>query len=221
VVELDSGTYTLRSGAVPAVLPFGKGEQPVTYAWSPGGERLVASVWSGDPSRPAKVVLHDGGSSTLWEGSDIAPRAAWAGREAIVVGFKDPRVWSASGAELGTIAAGGASIERIDASRDERRLIAVDVNRTIALIDGQSFAVLDRWSGAWAYGAIDPDGRFAVGLDTSGALHFACIEGERLVPAGQAEGDRGAAAVAVGDDLIAIAGGGELRVASLAVACGR
>jgi hypothetical protein len=220
VVDLSTGAATPRAGAVPDYLPQGRGDQAAVYAWSPDGARILAGYQSGGGG---KIVLHDGGSGAplgmVWSGAGMAPRVAWMGRTAGVAGFNEPQVFGADGTPRATIPLGGAAIGAIDATADDRRLVIVDINRSMALVDGASFAILDRWSGRWAHGAIAPDGSFVAALDTAGNLQFACLEADRFVPIGDASGDPHAGAVAVGDGKIAISGGGELRVATVAVRC--
>lgn len=222
VVDLPSGKYTLFVGAQPAIRPE-RGERPQVYTWSPQGDRLLGSFSTGDPICPVRVTLFNGQTgtavATLWEGSGLPPQAAWLGTDAVVVGFGDPRVFDHTGKYLGDIALGGATIAAIEATTDERRLIAIDLNRTIAWIDSETWTVLDRWSGPWLHGTVSPDGRFVAVLEPWGKLHFACLEGDRFKPIGQAPCDPNAVALALTLSEIATVGSGEVRWASLRIDC--
>jgi hypothetical protein len=223
-LDLTTSRYTCLRAAQPEVRPGG-GERPYVYAWSSGGDRLVGSFSSSETDRPVRVTLFDGQSgnrvATLWEGSGLAPAAAWLGRQAIVVGFGDPRVFDHSGSYLADIALGGGSIAAIEATTDERRLIIVDLNRTVALIDTDTWEILDRWPGPWLHAGVSPDGRFLAALEPGGKLHFACLDGDRFRPAGQAAVDSRAIALAITPGKIATVGGGEVRRGSLEIDCGR
>jgi hypothetical protein len=137
-----------------------------------------------------------------------------------VVGFSDPRVFDHSGRQLGDIAIGAGIIAAIEATTDERRLIIVDLNRAVALIDTQTWEILDRWPGPWLHSSLSPDGRFLGALEPGGKLHFACLDGDRFRPAGQIAVDSRAITLAVAAGDIAVVGGGEVRRASLRIDCG-
>jgi hypothetical protein len=221
-VDLTTDNYTRLEGTQPAMMPGG-GERPHVYAWSPQGEFLLGSFSTNDALRPVRVKLFDGRNgeavATLWEGSGLSPQAAWLGERAAVVGFGDPRVFDYSGRHLADIPLAGATIVAIEATTDERRLIVVDLNRSISWIDIETWTVLDCWPGPWLHGAVSPDGRFVAVLEPWGKLHFACMESDRFKPAGQATADPKAFALAIALDELAIVGGGEVHRASLKVDC--
>jgi hypothetical protein len=221
-LDLASDSYTLLEGAQTDVRPGG-GERPLLYAWSPRGERFLGSFSTGDPQRPVRVTLFCGQTgnvvATLWKGSGLPPQSAWLGDDVCVVGFGDPRVFDHSGKHLADIALGGATISCLLATTGERRLIVIDLNRSVALIDTETWAVLDRWCGPWLHGAVSPDGRFVTMLEPWGKLHFACLEGDRFEPVGLAAIDPKAIGVAVTPDEVATVGGGEVGRAELSVEC--
>jgi len=222
-LDIITSRYTCLRAAQAEARPGG-GERPYVYAWSAAADRLVGSFSSNDKDRPVRVTLFDGHSgdpmANLWEGSGLAPAAAWLGRQAIVVGFSDPRVFDHSGSHVRDIAIGGGSIAAIEATTDERRLIIVDLNRTVALIDTETWEILDRWPGPWLHSSLSPDGRFLAALEPGGNLHFACLDGDRFRPAGQIAIDSRAIALAIAAGEIAVVGGGEVRRASLQIDCG-
>ena len=155
--------------------------------------------------------------ASLWEGNRLPPRAAWVGEHAAVVGLSSPEVFDHSGKHVATIALDGANVASIDAPRNERRLMLLDLNRTISWIDTAKWAILDVWSGPWLHAAVSPDGRLVVALEAWGKVHFARIENDKFSFAGSAEIDSNAATLALTEDQIATVGGGEVRWASLAV----
>lgn len=221
-VDITTGRYEVLSAAQPTLRP-GHGERPQVYAWSPGGERLVASFSTGDAASPARVVLFDGGTGTvvapLLTGGGLAPEAAWLGRQAVVLGLADPRVFDHRGTHLADIELGGGSVVHIEADATERRLIAVDLNRAIAWIDAASWTVLDRWPGPWLHAAVSPDGRFVAALAPGGEAHFACIHADRFGPAARIAVHAQAVVLALSADQMATLGGGEVRWAGLTVEC--
>jgi len=151
----------------------------------------------------------------------LPPEAAWVGRQSVVVGFRDPRVFDAtSGVERGRVVLGGNTIARIDADDDEDRMVAVDINRSIAWIDPETWLVLDRWDGRWQDVAIAPDGRFVAALDFAGTLHFAGLEDGRFRPIGEISEAAAlpyASSVEIAPGAIGLAGGGGAARATLAV----
>ncbi|HEY0006845.1 MAG TPA: hypothetical protein VGB17_18845 [Pyrinomonadaceae bacterium] len=222
IFDLASGSYTLVQEALPRVQP-GRGERPHVYAWSPRGERLLGSFSTGDSLCPVRVrmfgVQSGNAAATLWEGSGLPPSAAWLGESAAVIGFGDPKVFDDEGKHLADIPLGGGTIASIEATHDEHRLIIVDLNRSLALIETESWTVLDSWSGPWLHGAVSSDGRFVAVLEHWGKLHFACLEGDRFKPVGEAAADSRAVALALATGEIATVGGGEVRRAGLKVDC--
>lgn len=220
-LDLASGRYTTLEGALPAVWP-GSGERAQVHAWSPRGDRLVAAFGSADPVHPVRVSLFDGEGglvAVLREGSGSPPQAAWVGEHAAVVGLGDPLVFGRSGSRVAEVPLGGGTVTTLAATADERRLLAVDLNRAAAWIDTETWTVLDRWPGPWLHGAVSPDGRVVAVLEPWGKLHFACIQGDRFRPAGEAPCDPGAIAIALPPGEIATVGGGLARRAALRIDC--
>ena len=221
VLDLDSGVYAALESGRPETWPGG-GERPQLYAWSVRGDRLLVSSSTGDSSRPARIVLLNGETgqplSTLWHGSGPAPHAGWVGRRAVVVGFNDPRVFDvATGDESGRVALGGGTIARIDADDDDRRIVAVDLNRSIVLIDPDTWLVIDRWEGRWQDAAMAPDGRFVAALDFEGTLQFASLAAGRFQPIGDAAAPPDAASIGLTRDAIGLTGSRGAARAALAV----
>ena len=220
-LDLDSGVYVPLESARPAIWPGGS-ERPHLYAWSVRGDRLLVSSSTGDPSQPARIVLFNGETgrplSTLWHADGPAPQAGWVGRRAVVVGFSDPRVFdAATGNESGLVAIGGGTIARIDADDDDRRIVAVDLNRSIVLIDPDTWLVIDRWEGRWQDAAMAPDGRFVAALDFEGTLHFASLAAGRFQPIGDAAAPPDAASIGLTRDAIGLTGSRGAARAALAV----
>jgi len=220
--DLVTGYYTRLEGERPIMWPGG-GEVPQVYAWSPRGERLVGSFARSELGHSVRVTLYHGETgeplATLYEGSGLPPLAAWLGKSACVVGFNNPRVFDHSGRHLADITLGGPTVSCIEAITSERRLIAVELNNAMTLIDAATWTVLDRWPGPWLHGTVSPDGRFVAVLEPWGKLHFACLEDDRFRPAGEVAIDREAISVALSLAEIATVGGGEVRRASPTVDC--
>jgi hypothetical protein len=195
------------------------------HAWSAQGDRLLVSYSTGNSARPTRVALFDAMTghavATLWHGIELPPQAAWVGRQAAVVGFRDLHVFdTSSGAERGIVALDAGTITRLDADTAERRLVAVDLNRSIIWIDPHSWLVVDSWNGRWQDAAIAPDGRFIAALDLSGRLHFACLADGCFRPIGEASGTRYAGSVALTQNAIGLVGDGLAARTTLAVECG-
>jgi hypothetical protein len=223
-LDLNSGEYKLLEETRPTTWPGG-GEHPSVHAWSAQGDRMLVSYSTGDSARPTRVTLFEGNTgkavATLWHGIELPPQAAWVGRQAAVVGFRDLRVFDASsGAERGTVALDAGTITRLDADTDERHLIAVDLNRSIMWIDPDSWLVIDCWKGRWQDAAIAPGGRYIAALDLSGRLHFACLADGRFHPIGDAAaGIRYPGSVALSEDSIGLVGDGVAARTMLVVEC--
>lgn len=217
MLDLESGEFQLREGAVSPRRP-GAVERVQSYAWSADGELLVASLAGGDP--PARVLaITEAGVRELWAGSDVAPPAAWVGREAVVVGFRDLRVWDRHGAAIATLPTGTPAVAKIAATKQEDRLLVVAEGRSLTLIDTARWEIVDTWIGRWASAAVDPAGAFVVGLELDGRLRFACLD-----PAGFGEALASFEApqrvsVSLGAGRVWVAGAGELAEASYAIRC--
>jgi len=228
ITDIASGELLLRDAAVPPTLRYGRGDTAILYSWSPGGERLVVTL-RGGPEQRTKVMLHDGATGNprmvLFEGAGEAPpTSVWIGRKATLIGFPAPLAFDLSdGHELAPVLVDASQpVDHIDATRDEKLLVVLVRGRSISLIDGDSFALLDTWSGAWSAAAISADGRYAVGADTVGrSLHVACIDGgKRFRDIGTVEIDpQHANFVALGESRVALVGGDALLYGKLAVEC--
>jgi len=223
VLELATGNYEAIQSALPARYPGG-GERAQAYAWSPHGERLLASFSTGKSSHPTRVTLLDGMSgrvlAELFHGSSSAPQAAWLGARALVAGFENPRVYDHTGTPLAELGLGAAVVVSIAATDDERRLLAVDLNRGIAWIDTDTWTILDRWPGPWLHAAVSPDGRLVAAIEPWGKLHFSRMDGDRFNPIGVGRASPEAVALALRADEIATVGGGEVNIARLSVNAG-
>jgi hypothetical protein len=200
-------------------------DRALSHGWSRVGERLVISFSMADPPNAARVVLVDGATgvrvATPWEAGDVAPEALWMGARTLVAGFREPRVWHwrAAGGALEAMATlqdvHAGVVARIDATRDEKRILIVDQNRAVLLVDGTSWRVLDRWTGPWSDGALAPGGAFAVGLAFGGALCAASLAGDRFGTPCELATQGPDVGVSVSDDAVAVAGSGEWRRAAL------
>ena len=219
-LDLVSGEYRRLENAQPTMWPGG-GERAHVYAWSPSGDRLVASFSTGDPNHPVRATLFSGETgatvASLWEGNRLPPQAAWVGEHAAVVGLNTPEVFDHSGKHIATIVLDGANVAAIDAPRNERRLMVLDLNRTISWIDTATWGILDTWSGPWLHASVSPDGRLVAALEAWGKVHFARTENDKFSFVGSADIDSNAVSLALSDDQIATVGGGEVGWATLTV----
>lgn len=166
------------SSAPPTPSPLGE-YVPTTYAWGEDSEVLVvAAAWNGAPGPPpARAVLVNGSGhhqKALWEGSDVAPMAAWVGREVVVVGVRQPRVFDRDGCAVATLAEGVPAV-RIEASADDTRLLVVEHGR-LTVWDTASWKSLGTKRGAWLDATIDPIGRILVAADLQGRLQFTRVD---------------------------------------------
>jgi hypothetical protein len=219
VLDLRSGQYSVLVTPGPATWPGGS-ERPQVHAWSARGERLLVSYSTGDPARPTRVDLLEGADgraiATRWSANALAPEAAWAGRDVAVVGFRDLEVLDAtSGAVRGHVRLEAGSVISLDADAGERCLVAVDLNRAVFWVDLHELRIVDRWAGQWQDAAITPDGLLAVALDLAGRLHFADLGSRRFRPIGAADNVTVPGSVALGQDVLAVAGGGVAARAGL------
>ncbi|MFV8752458.1 hypothetical protein ACNOYE_18075 [Nannocystaceae bacterium ST9] len=132
-------------------------------------------------------------------------------------GLDRPRVVDLEGKPIATVELAGATFSRFEASRDERWLIAVDLNRAIGLIDTRDWTLVARWVGPWADASITPSGHAVVGLELGGTLRVARASAAGLEEVETIATIERANTVQVSDDAIAVVGGGELHQASLRV----
>ena len=138
-------------------------------AWTPDGKAVVTSAaWTGPPGRPeARVELH--GVATLWEASDLAPKALWAGERLIVVGSREPRIYDRDGALVNTLP-GTTPPVRVEADAAEEHLLVVE-HGGLTIWSTASWEPIERREGAWLDAALSPDGARLVAVDLTGGLH--------------------------------------------------
>jgi hypothetical protein len=223
VVDLQTGECRTLESCRPAIWPGG-GERPYVYAWSQDGARLVASYATGEAAQQTRVKLFDGqldhAIATLWEGNELSPQAAWVGRNSVVVGFRNLRIFdTATGNEQGEITVDAGTLARLDGDIHDQRLIAVDLNRAIVWIDQLQRRVVDRWEGRWRDAALSPDGRFVAAVDLSGALHVRCLADGGFQFLTEISVPVQPASVALSSDSVAIGSGGVAMRMTLAVDC--
>jgi hypothetical protein len=214
ILDLASGEFRVIEDAKPEIWPGG-GERPFVYAWSPAGDRLLASFSTANANHPSRTALFNGETGTLIatlpNGTGLPPQAAWLGRHAAVVGFNHPRVFDLAGRQIAVIAVEAGNVSNIAAPENESRLILLDLNRNICVVDTASWAILDTWRGPWMYAAVSPDGKVVAALEAWEKIHFARLQDDRVHPSSVVPIDPSAVAIALADDQIAAVGGGELR----------
>jgi hypothetical protein len=219
VLALDTHVLELRSAAVPQPMPMNRGGVVQAYAWSGDGAWLARST-SGDKSA-VEVTLHRGATgervASVWRSTGVAPEALWLGPSWLAIGLDRPRIFDLDGRSVATIEFEAVTITRFEASRDERWLIAVDLNRAITLIDTSIWTLVDRWTGPWADASIAPSGHAVVGLELDGTLRVARASAAGLEELEELHTLAGAQSVQLSDDAIAVVGRGELHQASLRV----
>jgi hypothetical protein len=199
----------------------GAGERPHFYAWSPTGERLLASFSSISPRQSSRLALFNAHTgellSNIWQGNDLPAPVGWLGTSATVAGFGDPLVFNAAGDRQARIPLGGAVLSKLEATADEKRLIAVDMNRSVALIDSLDWRILDRLTGPWLHAAITPDGGLVALLEPWGKLHLLRVNNEHFEPIGVVPIPADAVALALTPGELITAGGGQCHRSRLIV----
>jgi len=223
VLDLETGNYEVIEAAVPEIWPGG-GERPQVFSWSADGAHLVAAYEIGDSHRPVRVTLFDGilkqPVANLWHGTELTPQAVWLGSNLAIIGFREPKVFDiATGTAQDNLALDAGTITQLAADREERCLVAVDLNRSIVWIDLAQRRVVDRWEGHWQDAAISPDGVFLAALDMNNRMHFACLTAHGFRPIGTLDESVRADSIALDDKVIAIASGGMAARATLHVDC--
>lgn len=182
---------------------------PATYAWSIDGEALVVSAaWIGKPGPPpARAVLLNGTGriqSVLWQGSDLAPRAAWVGDDVLVLGTRVPRVFDRDGSLVAELAAETPPV-RIEADAAEHRLLIVE-HGCLTVWNMETWTIEGVWPGSWLDADLAPDGQLMAALDFSGRLHLARIE-ESIPVVSQVTLPDQPRGIALGDGRLAVAFG--------------
>ncbi len=191
---------------------------PVTYAWAPDGSFVLASLgWIGKGSAASRVILIDKNGtirSNLWEGYELAPKAAWVGKHWIAVGTRDPSVYDLNGT-LVTSLGGKLMPERIEADEKETVLL-------IHSYDGVTFWNTQNWKkmavidGAWLDASISPGGETAALIDFEGRLFITGIRDEKAT-LNRVEHTDPLASVSIGRDCLvaAFSTGDPVRMAEL------
>ncbi len=209
-----TGPVVPRSAGHPA-----PGPTAATYAWSPDGSAVVVTAQhAGGPNlATASAVLRDASGrllARLWEGSDVAPRAAWAGRTLLAVGTAAPQVFRPDGSRVGELA-GVTPAVRIEASGDEARLLVVEHGQ-LTLWDTATWARVGSAPGQWLDADLAPDGQLVIAVDFAGALHAldGALAPAKPVALPEAAHDT-ALGVALDDNRVVAAFSGEVRTAAL------
>ena len=188
----------------------GGGYAPSVYAWG-GGRLVVAAGWRGAPPRQpnTRAVLLDGSGeeiAVLWEDGDLAPTAAWAGEDRIVLGSRAPRVYDASGALVRELEPGIPAL-RVDG---DAGLVLIAEPHRVTVWDGEE--AIARWPGQWNDAALS--GGLVALVDAEGGLWTARPGGapEPL----DAPGPVAAVALGGGRAAIALASAAGVRTTNLA-----
>jgi hypothetical protein len=214
VVDLATGDLRWVEGiraalvagtGTPADPPPSGGYVAAAYAWSSDGDALVVTAgWSGPPGPPAAraVLLDDTGRyrATLWEGSDVAPKSAWVGRDMIVIGTREPRAFERDGSPLVELDA-TTPAARIEADAEEKRVLVMEHGR-VTVWNVATWKPVGVWEGQWLDAAITPDGHIVVAVDLSGRLHAARLD-DGLSDAAELDAPDPIQSIALGDDRIA------------------
>ena len=217
--DLKTGAYTVLDIAKPVTRPGG-GEIPYIYQWSVDGRQLVGIFGSADQAYPVRVSLFNSDTLaiiSLWREQGIPPGSAWLGEKTIVVGFGNPRVSDRSGKHITDIMIDASAINVIQSSLNEKRMVILDLNRNMFLIDTSTWTILDRWPGPWIHGAISPDGQFAAVLEPSGKIHFASLEADCFRQVGEKIVESLAVSIMITTNKIFIIGSGEFHQADLKI----
>ena len=142
----------------------GVGFRPTAYAWARDGERLV--VVADSREEPPRAVLLDRTGerrALLWEDRDRPPGAAWAGAGRLVLGTREPRVFSGDG-ELENVLERGLPALRVEGDDADRRLLIAEPNR-ITVWDAATWTPVLRSAGHWLDAAISPSGELVLAVD--------------------------------------------------------
>ena len=190
----------------------GVGFRPTAYAWARDGERLVV-VADGREEPPRAVLLDRSGErrALLWEERDRPPGAAWAGAGRLVLGTRDPRVFSGDG-ELENVLERGLPALRVEGDDEDRRLLIAEPNR-ITVWDAETWTPAMRSPGHWLDAAISPSGELVLAVDGDWRL-LAGRPGGELEPVAT-PGAVAAVALTDGRAVIALADAGGVFTAPL------
>ena len=149
---------------------------PHTYAWSPDGSFVLASIyWSGQvrpmPSR-ALLIHRDGGlEKVIWEGNGPPPKSALLTQSYIILGGKNASVYDYLGSIIKTLA-GELETERMEMD-DKESLLLVQNYHNISIWETTSWTKLDSWKGPWLDASLSPSGEMIGSIDFKGKLHLA------------------------------------------------
>ena len=166
----------LSNDTFAAYLPSPKGRyKPAFYAWSPGGDQFIVTVnWRGSTKSPSSKTLLFGSDgqvkSILWEGNDIAPRAACIADDWMILGTREPRVYKRDG-QLDKLLPAGIPAIRLEATSDEKVLMELQSGQ-INLWNTTSWEKLESHPGLWMDASISPDGTSLLATGFGGSLLF-------------------------------------------------
>jgi hypothetical protein len=160
---------------------------------------VVDGPWNpANGSSPALLVERrlDGYEHVI--ATDSAAAAVWMSDRCVVGIGRDLRVWDGAGDSVAG-PAHGSGVAAVSGTRDEAWLLTVGTDGAALLWNTETFATPIVWPGAWAGGAISPDGQWIIGIDVGGALHTAWRDVDSLVPAGPVPATGRARAVVLDD----------------------
>jgi hypothetical protein len=171
-VDLGTGSVTeLPFARVPA------GYVPTAHAWSADGSVAVAAGRRLDPggsSPPAAAwLLGPSGPSALWSGVDVPPVAVGSDLPFVVVGHRNPDVYSRDGRLLRSLE-GVTSPQRLDGHAG--RLLVAEAG-LLSVWELASGSLLGRAPGTWVDACLTPDGETVVAADMAGQLQRMPVAG--------------------------------------------
>jgi hypothetical protein len=186
MLALADGGWTPAPGVDALFAPrTPHGEEIATvWAWSADGAALAVGIEAPGATGVRFMLLASatGQATPLWRSTDVAPRAAWVGAERIVLGSRQPQVWSRAGELLGVLDCGAGVLPafRIETSADERLLLLATPG-TVMLWSLPERELLAAWPNDWIDAVLTPDGRKVFALDAAGRLHGAAIAGDAVM----------------------------------------
>jgi hypothetical protein len=137
----------------------------------------------------------------------------------MVAGFNNPRAFDSNGKLLADIALAGGTVASLDASGDERRLLALDLNRSLAWIDTETWTIIDRWEGPWLCASLSKSAPIAAAVSFDGKLLFACLHDDRFQMIGESTIEGGVNAIALNGDAIALARADDVQLGRVSLGC--